>query len=159
MAYVRLFCSNTFSFSLFFVRILIACSFFEMPNFICSIILKCPIFDSFLFENWAFQNNRTFQKKSTWWEFEQKRERNWKCSNFGHFKKICICHHVQNISFTSFSGHFIIPPVYTSYRSFSLVVRWYYIWFYLKLNQREIEQRWDDFPDIFIYSCCKLYKR
>ena len=44
-----------------------------------------------LFENWAFQNkrtnkNRAFQKKSTWWEFEQKRERNWKCSNFGHFK-------------------------------------------------------------------------
>ena len=26
-------------------------------------------------------------KKSTWWEFEQKRERNWKCLNFGHFKK------------------------------------------------------------------------
>ena len=47
--------------------------------------------NSFLFENWAFQKNRTyenraFQKKSTWWEFEQKRERNWKCSNFGHFK-------------------------------------------------------------------------
>ena len=68
-----------------------------------------------LFENWAFQNkrtnkNRAFQKKSTWWEFEQKRERNWKCSNFGHFKKICICHHVKNISFTCFSGHFIIPP-------------------------------------------------
>ena len=46
---------------------------------------------SFLFENWAFQNNRTyenraFQKKNTWWEFEQKRERNWKCSNFGLFK-------------------------------------------------------------------------
>ena len=104
--------------------------FLKCPIFICSIFLKCPIFESEWIENrafqnnrtewienWAFQNNRTyenraFQKKSTWWEFEQKRERNWNSSNFGYFKKICICHHVKNISFTYFSGHFMIPPVY-----------------------------------------------
>ena len=68
---------------IFICSIFLKCPIFDS---FCSIILKCPIFDSFLFENWAFQNNRTyenraFQKNSTWWEFEQKRERNWKYSN------------------------------------------------------------------------------
>ena len=45
----------------------------------------------------------------------KKRERNWNCSNFRHFKKIGICHHVKNISFTCFSGHFIITPVNNFY--------------------------------------------
>ena len=28
------------------------------------IFLKCPKFDSFLFENWAFQNNRTYENQA-----------------------------------------------------------------------------------------------
>ena len=60
-----------------------------------------------------------FKKRARDENSNKKTERIWKCSNFGHFKKICICHHVKNISFTCFSGHFIIPPV---------VVLSYYDW-------------------------------
>ena len=42
-------------------------------------------------------------KKEHVMRIRTKKERNWKCSSFGHFKKICIFHHVINISFTCIS--------------------------------------------------------
>ena len=77
--------SKTFNFSVFFVRILIMCFF----NARFSIHSARKLLE--LFENRAFQYKRIYENrtlKNTWWEFEQNRERNWKCSNFGHFKKM-----------------------------------------------------------------------
>ena len=79
-----------------------------------SVSLAFLIEFSFLFQNWAFKNNRTcenraFQKKV---RDENSNKREWETESVRIFKKICICHHVKNISFTYFSGHFMIPPVY-----------------------------------------------
>ena len=49
--------------------------------------------------------------------------------DFGAFQKmhiICnICHHVENITFTCFLGHFIIHPVYDLDK---IQVSWRYLW-------------------------------
>ena len=52
--------------------------------------------------------NAAFRNKAI---LKQKRNRNWNEA----FRKKCICHHVKNISFTCFLGHFIIPPVYSKW--------------------------------------------
>ena len=63
--------------------------YFEMPNF------RFILFDYFEMPDFRFILIREKLKLFEFWVF----------------KKICICHHVKNISFTCFSGHFIIPPV------------------------------------------------
>ena len=69
-------------------------------------------------ENRAFQNFRTYkngaiQKIYTWWDLERKIVRNWNYPNVRGISKFSsICHHVKNISFTCFLGHFMIPPVF-----------------------------------------------
>ena len=58
-----------------------------------------------------FRLKRPSLKKARDQKMIQKMNRNWNYSILGHFKNKCICHHVKNISFTCFLGHFIIPPV------------------------------------------------
>ena len=53
-----------------------------------------------------------FRKKTRDQISNRKKEKNWNCSILGHFRKNCICRHVQNISSTNFLGHFMIPPVF-----------------------------------------------
>ena len=82
-------------------------------------------------------------EKNTWPDSEQKKEKNWNCSILGHFKNLCKCHHVQNISSTHFLGHFKYPPVFGTSISYRYIHRtlktnskttcsiwvWNYSWF------------------------------
>ena len=84
----------------------------------------CPIFEHFQFlplfcsksqhvSIFRVYKNGAIQKIYTWWDLERKIVRNWNYPNVRGISKFSsICHHVKNISFTCFLGHFMIPPVF-----------------------------------------------
>ena len=68
----------------------------KCPAFLCSKILKCPIFPIWF---------------CTWSILKLKKNRKWNSSIFGHFKILSKCYHMTKSSFTCFLGHFILPPL------------------------------------------------
>ena len=70
--------------------------FFMWWHIICKIFWNAPNSKTFSFSvSFLFSSRVNFLKYPIFHarkfrDFEQKRERDWKCSNLGHFKKICI---------------------------------------------------------------------